>query len=124
MGGNYVSSCTFQICDFILHKKSLESYNLICLGLQVNFKKGPRKFFHICIYNWFRSTMMGCAIGVHKLGSNKVGRELFFHLHFQICDFISCKKSIVGYNLIVFGFQVKLKNGLVMFFSNLHIYLV
>jgi len=64
MGGNCASSCTFQICDFISHKKSLDSYNLICFGLQVNFKKGPGKFFHICIYSWFRSTMMGCAIGV------------------------------------------------------------
>jgi len=43
---------------------------------------------------------------------------------FQIRDFILCKKSLMGYNLIGLGLQVKFKNGLSKFFPKLHIYLV
>jgi len=50
MGGNCVFNCTFQICDFILYKKSLVGCNVIGLGLQVNFENGSGKFFHRCTY--------------------------------------------------------------------------
>jgi len=74
MGGNCVSSCPFPICDFISCKKSLLGYNLIGLGLQVNFQNGSGNFFTdphtfgLEVLGW---VCYWCA----QAGSSKYGRE-------------------------------------------------
>jgi len=96
MGGNCVSSFTFQICIFFLYKKSFMGYKLIALDLQVNFKNGLGKFSLKCTYSWFRGTRMRCGIGVHRLGPQHMGRNCVYSCTFQICELLLLQEVFYG----------------------------
>ena len=92
-------------------KKWIVSNNLNGFGLQVKFKIVSGKFFQKCTYTLFRRTGIMCVMSVHSRDPPFQRGNYVSPCTFQMYKKkISCKKSIVGNNIIGIGLQVKFKN--------------
>ena len=73
-------------------------------------------FFQKCTYTLFRRTGIRCVVYVHSRDPPFQRGNYVSPCTFQMYKSNSCKKSIVGNNIIGIGLQVKLKNVPVKFF--------